>query len=60
MGPFIITNVFSHGAVEIQNEVTGKIFKVNGHQLKEFHESPKVEEADAEIIYLQIPTFPEV
>ncbi|XP_020207087.1 uncharacterized protein LOC109792122 [Cajanus cajan] len=43
-GPFVITNVFSHGAVEIKNEVTGKTFKVNGHQLKEFHQSPKLED----------------
>ena len=39
---FVITNVFSHGLVEIKNEVTGKIFKVNAHQLNQvfklFHE----------------------
>jgi len=43
-GPFVITNVFSHGAIEIKNEVIDKVFKVNGHQLKLFHESPQVEE----------------
>ncbi|XP_006580749.1 uncharacterized protein LOC114411192 [Glycine soja] len=29
--------------VEIKNEVTGKEFNVNGHQLKLFHENPQVE-----------------
>jgi len=29
--PFVITNVFSHGAVEIKNEVIGKVFKVSDH-----------------------------
>jgi len=43
-GLFVITNVFTHGVVEIKNEVTDKVFKVNGHQFKLFHESPQVEE----------------
>ena len=30
IGPFVVTNVFSYGTVEIQNESTGKSFKVNG------------------------------
>ena len=30
--------VFEHGAVEIQSEETGQIFKVNGHRLKPFYE----------------------
>ncbi|XP_024175446.1 uncharacterized protein LOC112181252 [Rosa chinensis] len=29
VGPFVITNVFSHGAVEIRSEKTGKVFKVS-------------------------------
>ncbi|XP_038722024.1 uncharacterized protein LOC120014177 [Tripterygium wilfordii] len=37
-GPFVVTNVFSHGAVEIQNPKTGSTFKVNGHQLKPYLE----------------------
>ena len=44
-GPFVITNVFSHGAVEIKDEATGRTFKVNGHQLKLFQESKPVEKA---------------
>jgi len=30
ISPFIITNLFSNGAVEIQSEKTRKFFKVNG------------------------------
>ena len=39
VGPFIVTNVFTHGAVEIKSEKTGKEFKVNGHRLKPYYES---------------------
>ena len=38
LGPFVVTNVFPYGAVEIKNEITEKIFKVNGHRLKPFFE----------------------
>jgi len=54
-GPFVITNVFSHGATEIKNEVTGKVFKVNGHQFKLFHESPQVEEEFVADLSLVLP-----
>ncbi|KAJ8769335.1 hypothetical protein K2173_002539 [Erythroxylum novogranatense] len=37
IGPFVITNVFPHGAVEIQSLETHKIFKVNGHRFKPFY-----------------------
>ena len=38
IGPFVVTNVFPYGAVEIQSLKTNKIFRVNGHQLKSFFE----------------------
>ncbi|KAL0404316.1 UNVERIFIED_CONTAM: Retrovirus-related Pol polyprotein from transposon.6 [Sesamum radiatum] len=38
IGPFIVTNVFPHGAVEIKSPTTHKMFKVNGHRLKPFYE----------------------
>ena len=41
-GPFVVTNVFAHGAVEIQSLETDKIFKVNGHRLKPFYEGLSV------------------
>ena len=35
-GPFIIKNIFLHGAVEIENPKNGNIFKVNGQVLSHF------------------------
>ncbi|KAK9072138.1 hypothetical protein SSX86_008570 [Deinandra increscens subsp. villosa] len=43
VGPFVVTNVFPHGAVEISSETTGKTFKVNGHRLKLFYEGFQME-----------------
>ncbi|XP_031266564.1 uncharacterized protein LOC116124952 [Pistacia vera] len=40
--PFIVTNVFPHGAVEIQSLKTNKVFKVNGHRLKPYYEGFQV------------------
>ena len=48
-GPFIITNVFSHGAVEIKDAATGRSFRVNGHQLKEFHENIPIPTVDDDL-----------
>ncbi len=41
VGPFVVTNVFAHGAIEIQSLVSGKAFKVNGHRLKPYYEGFK-------------------
>ena len=38
-GPFIVKNVFPHGAVEIENPKNGNVFKVNGQRLKPFLEN---------------------
>lgn len=38
LGPFVITNIFPHGAVEIRSLETDKIFKVDGHRLKPFYD----------------------
>ncbi|RDX90309.1 hypothetical protein CR513_27838, partial [Mucuna pruriens] len=59
-GPFIITNIFPYGTVEIRDEPTDKIFKVNGHQLKPFHESPTMMEGDMEDLSLVKPILSEV
>ncbi|CAN6691822.1 unnamed protein product [Malus baccata var. baccata] len=40
IGPFVITNVFGHGAVQIQSLKTGQEFKVNGHRLKPYYDIP--------------------
>ncbi|XP_068503983.1 uncharacterized protein [Phaseolus vulgaris] len=34
IGPFFITHVHPHGAVELQSLTSTKTFKVNGHRLK--------------------------
>ncbi|CAN6588637.1 unnamed protein product [Malus baccata var. baccata] len=39
-GPYLVTKIFPHGAVEISNEAQGNTFKVNGHRLKPYVESP--------------------
>ncbi|RDX97884.1 hypothetical protein CR513_19284, partial [Mucuna pruriens] len=59
-GPFVITNVFPYGAVDIRNEATNKTFKVNGHQLKLFHECPTMMEGDVEDPSLVKPTLPQM
>ncbi|XP_021741174.1 uncharacterized protein LOC110707470 [Chenopodium quinoa] len=38
LGPFVITNIFPHGAVEIKSLETNKEFKVNSHRLKPFYD----------------------
>ncbi|CAN6711701.1 unnamed protein product [Malus baccata var. baccata] len=48
IGPFIVTNVFPHGAVQIQSLKTQQEFKVNGHRLKPYF-TPFEEETVEEI-----------
>ncbi|KAL7609495.1 hypothetical protein Lser_V15G13235 [Lactuca serriola] len=48
VGPFVVTNVFDHGAIEITSEKTGKIFKVNGHRLKPYDEGFQVQNEEVE------------
>ena len=45
-GPFIVRNVYPHGAIEFENPKNGDMFKVNGQHLKPFLElePPGVEE----------------
>jgi hypothetical protein len=38
IGPFVVTNVFPHGAVQIKGGRSGNEFKVNGHRLKPYFE----------------------
>ncbi|CAN6579309.1 unnamed protein product [Malus baccata var. baccata] len=39
VGPFIVTNVFPHGAVQIKSLRMQQEFKVNGHRLKPYYET---------------------
>jgi hypothetical protein len=43
IGPFVVSNVFPYGAVEITSLETNKALKVNGHRLKPFYEGWTVE-----------------
>jgi hypothetical protein len=53
-GPFVVTNIFPHGAVEISNLRTGETFKVNGHRLKPFYEA--FVERNVEVVSLYDPS----
>ncbi|RDY05500.1 hypothetical protein CR513_10659, partial [Mucuna pruriens] len=55
-GPFVITNIFPNGAVQLQDEHSSSTFQVNEHQIKPFHEGPEPTTADMEIISLMEPT----
>ena len=43
LSPFVVINVFSHGAVEIKDFGTDKTFKANGHILKPFYDQAYVQ-----------------
>ncbi|RDY01100.1 hypothetical protein CR513_15622, partial [Mucuna pruriens] len=57
-GPFVITNVFPYGVVELKDEHTNNTFQVNGHQIKLFHEGPTPIVGDMETISLMEPVLP--
>ena len=40
IGPFVVSNVYPYGAVEIKSQSTDKSFKMNGHRLKPFLNNP--------------------
>ncbi|RDY00675.1 hypothetical protein CR513_16111, partial [Mucuna pruriens] len=60
-GPFVVTNVFPCGATEVRYEVNNNTFKVNGHQLKPYHEGPNLSSTmgEVEIITLMESVIPE-
>ncbi|RDY06113.1 hypothetical protein CR513_09942, partial [Mucuna pruriens] len=58
-GPFVITNVFPYGAVKLKDERTNSTFKVNGHQIKLFHEGPTPIVGDMKTIALMEPALPD-
>ncbi|XP_070667355.1 uncharacterized protein [Malus domestica] len=60
-GPYRVVQVYLHGAVDIQNMQTGFVFKVNGHRLKLYKESPYDLAKDSitlkePIIWIKLPT----
>ena len=56
IGPFVVTNVFPYGTVEIKSESTDKSFKVNGHRLKPFLTNPSLVDVVVEETSLLHPT----
>ncbi|RDX91891.1 hypothetical protein CR513_26058, partial [Mucuna pruriens] len=57
-GPFVITNVFPYGVVELKDEHTNSTFQVNGHQIKLYHEGPTPIAGEMETISLMEPAPP--
>ncbi|RDX92801.1 hypothetical protein CR513_25019, partial [Mucuna pruriens] len=57
--PFVITNVFPYGVVQLKDEHSHNIFQVNGHQIKPFYKGPAPIIGDMEIISLMEPTPPD-
>ncbi|RDY13175.1 hypothetical protein CR513_01942, partial [Mucuna pruriens] len=57
-GPFVITNVFPYGVVELKDEHTNNTFQANGHQIKLFHEGLAPIIGDMGTISLMEPTPP--
>ncbi|XP_061340687.1 uncharacterized protein LOC133287144 [Gastrolobium bilobum] len=48
-GPFVITNVFPYGAVELKDKQSGSTFTVNGHHPKPFYEGTPQQHEDTEM-----------
>ena len=57
IGPFVVTNVFPYGVVEIKSESTDKSFKVNGHRLKPFLTNPSLVDKIVEEVSLANATM---
>ena len=57
VGPFMITKVFTYGAVEIKSFKTDKVFKVNWHRLKSYYELFQTK--DVEKSQLEEPQYEE-
>jgi len=49
--PYIVSHVFSYGAVEIQGPQSGATFKVIGQRLKQFLELPSQEDVECLILH---------
>ena len=53
-GPFIVRDVFNHGAVVVEDPRDGRILKVNGQRLKPFLGGVILEE---ETMSMEIPAY---
>ncbi|RDY12104.1 Retrovirus-related Pol polyprotein from transposon 17.6, partial [Mucuna pruriens] len=59
--PFVVTNAFPYGTVEVRDVTNNNTFKVNGHQLKSYHEGSILssKESEVEALTLIEPVIPE-
>ncbi|RDY03499.1 hypothetical protein CR513_12902, partial [Mucuna pruriens] len=59
--PFVVTNVFPYGVVEVRDIASHHTFKVNGDQLKSYHKGPNLNSTmgEVEIITLVELVIPE-
>ena len=52
-GPYVVTQVSPHGAIEIKNMVGGEPFKVNGHRLKPYVVLESDHKETVDVVYLE-------
>ena len=50
IGPYIIAQVFPHGAIELYDVETHKLFKVNGQRVKKYHDGATKEKVEETIL----------
>jgi len=55
IGPFVVTDVYPYGVVEIKSQSTDKSFKVNRHRLKPFLSNPALVDTVVEETSLLAP-----
>ncbi|XP_074300717.1 uncharacterized protein LOC141632024 [Silene latifolia] len=51
VGPYVVTDVAFHGAIEIRSLATNKVLKVNGQRLKPYYEGFQVEKVESLTLY---------
>jgi len=56
-GPYIVTEVFPYGAVEIKEESSVRTFKVNGHRLRIFNENQDILNKTMDGMNLTSPSY---
>ncbi|RDY02589.1 hypothetical protein CR513_13931, partial [Mucuna pruriens] len=58
-GPFVVTNIFPYGTVEVRDEANKCTFKVNGHQLKPYHEGLNLSSTEGKVEIITLIEPPE-
>ncbi|RDY02436.1 hypothetical protein CR513_14100, partial [Mucuna pruriens] len=57
-GPFVIIDIFPYGVVGLRDKANNWNFKVNGHEIKPFHDGPTPMVGEVESISLMEPALP--